>query len=263
MERTAFTRIDTPPAPQAPLRPFRQMAGKLVVMDTDLEEPGSMILRLAAEEQTHAPGSFSGERPCVFFRLPYTPPCENFTDLRRLILQVRDATGLRADFHGIVAIDATEWIGHEQEEYFTVILKYLYDHLDLWRPVMVLSGCTAPALRRFLTHCAKYITPRPFRLHLFRDPDMLEQTVVDLLTARGHTMDPEGLRLLTGTLARQELAPVRSLDLLHRTVDELLENEGLSPHISHRQVLDHLDRPDHTLTMLLGSAPHYGKEYAG
>lgn len=263
MERTPFTCIDTSTAAPPQLLPFRDMARKLVVMDTDLEEPGSMLLQLSDEERRFDPGSFSGERPCVFFRLPYTPPCNSFTDLRRLILQVRDATGLRADFHGIVAIDATEWLGHEQEEYFTVVLKYLYDHLDLWRPVMVLSGCSAPAFRRFLTNCAKYITPRPFRLHLFRDPELLERTTLQSLTDQGRTIDPEGLRLLTETLAQPALAPVRSLDLIRRTVEELLERFPESDHIRRDQVCHHLDQPDHTLTMLCGGSLRFGKEYAG
>lgn len=263
MERTTFTRIDTTVTAAPQLHPFQDMARKLVVMDTDLEEAGSMLLWLADEEQRRAPDSFSGERPCVFFRLPYTQPCNNFTDLRRLILQVRDATGLRADFHGIVAIDATEWIGHEQEEYFTVVLKYLYDHLDLWRPVMVLSGCSAPAYRRFLTNCAKYITPRPFRLHLFRDPGLLEQTTLRLLTDRGRTIEAEGLQLLTDALSQPALAPVRSLDLIRRTVDELLDFVPQGVPISRDHVCHHLDQPDHTLTMLCGASFRLGKEYAG
>ena len=113
-------------------RPFGKGLHQLSVVSTDLTEAESLIKILAEEEKKRTPQAFAGNEPCVYFKLPYVPPCDPFKELRRLILRIRENTGLRANFRGVVAIEVSDWIGHEREEYFTVLLKYLYDHRAFW-----------------------------------------------------------------------------------------------------------------------------------
>ena len=116
--------------------------------------------RLAEQAFQKHPERFRGRQPYAFCRVRYVPPCERFPELRRLILCVKEVTGLRAEFRGIMAAEVSEWLGREEEEYFTVLLKYLYDHRDIWQGWLVVRNCPERQMARFLSACALYLTPQ-------------------------------------------------------------------------------------------------------
>lgn len=126
---------------------------------TDLTEPEALVERLAEQAFQKHPERFRGRQPYAFCRVRYVPPCERFPELRRLILCVKEVTGLRAEFRGIMAAEVSEWLGREEEEYFTVLLKYLYDHRDIWQGWLVVRNCPERQMARFLSACALYLTP--------------------------------------------------------------------------------------------------------
>lgn len=234
------------------LHPFQKGLHQLSVITTDLAESETLIRAIAEKEQQRDPHAFAGKTPLVYFKFSYVPPCEPFKELRRLILQVHDNTGLRANFKGIVAIEATEWIGHEREEYFSVVLKFLYDHSDLWRSAMILTNCSQPQLQRFLSACARWITPRAFDASLFSDPKTLDRIISQALLDHGHTLDPEAGRLLISALTRDELKDARSMTLIDRVAGEITLCRENSKEISPENIQSYLREPYCALTMLAG-----------
>ena len=66
--------------------------------------------------------------------LPYAPPYESFEGIRDLQLAVRRMGAFPPE---CLALDLTEWIGHEEEEYFEITAMYLHDHRDLWNYVFL------------------------------------------------------------------------------------------------------------------------------
>lgn len=234
------------------MRPFGKGLHQLSVVSTDLTEAESLIKVLADEEKKRVPQTFAGKESCVYFKLPYIPPCDPFKELRRLILRIRENTGLRANFHGVIAIEVTEWIGHEREEYFTVLLKYLYDHRTFWRIATVLNGCTPNQINRYLSCCSKYITPRLFTINVFGDHDTLCSLIQNEFTKQNRRITQEATDLLATALARQELQGARSLTLIERTVEE----ESYMCEYNHVATIDtireYLLDPYSTLTMMAG-----------
>lgn len=77
------------------------------------------------------------EKP-VLCKLSYCPPYEAFTGLKKIQLAVR-----RKDIFErkqiTLSIDISEWIGHEDEEYFTSFLRFLYDHRNGWKYIFVVN----------------------------------------------------------------------------------------------------------------------------
>lgn len=65
--------------------------------------------------------------PVVYYRLRYTPCNKEFTELKQIIDMLNHAKGLQENYDGVMLLDITEYLGHEQEEYFTVLLKWIYD----------------------------------------------------------------------------------------------------------------------------------------
>lgn len=232
--------------------PFRKGPHQLSVITTDLTESESLIKYLAAAEQRARPGDFAGNAPCVCYKMPYVPPYETFRELRNLILRVREHTGLRADYRGIVAVDVSQWLGHEQEEYFTVLLKYLYDHRDRWQATLVLNRSTPDRTRRFLTGCARYITPRAFDLALFSSRDALCGILRSTFARLGKPIAPEALQLLCQALMDPALAEARSLTLIQRAAEEAFCFAGDGRTITEDTIHRYLADPCGSLTLLAG-----------
>ena len=72
------------------MRPFDKGLHQLSVVSTDLMEAESLIKMLADAEKSRFPHAFAGKASCVYFKLPYIPPCEPFKELRKLILRIRE-----------------------------------------------------------------------------------------------------------------------------------------------------------------------------
>lgn len=237
-------------------KPFQKGIHQLTIIHTDLVEAEGLIKGLSAVEAKANPELFKGKTPCVYFKLPYIPPFERFEELQRLILCVRESTGLRAYYKGIVAIEATEWIGHEREEYFTVILKYLYDHRDIWRPALILNNCNEGQLSKLCQACSLYLTPRLFNLCVFLDLDTLSSYLSALFRARELNVSDTAITRLATALLKSEYKPARSITLLERVVDEILTLTDKDDKITEHLIDVYLDNPYSTLTMLSGTVAH-------
>lgn len=231
--------------------PFHKGRQQLSVVKTDVVEAESLVRDLAETEAAINPGDFAGKSPCVYFKLPYIPQCEPFKELRKLILRVKESTGLRAYFKGVVAIEVTEWIGHEQEEYFTVILKYLYDHRDNWVSALVLNNPTENQLHRFTVACAKYISPRLYDACLFTDKAILVERIRKLVSTLDGVIDQHAAEELAAILMRENLKHCRSLSLVERVVeDAIMISEEKA--ITAASIAEIMGNPYSTIALLAG-----------
>lgn len=231
---------------------FRKGSHGLTLINTDLAEAEEMVKRLAEDERTRNPRDFAGNVSCVYYKMPYVQPCEPFEELRRLIERVRENTGLRADFRGIVAIEAVEWLGHEKEEYFTVLLKYLYDMRDVWRAAIVLKEATHAQIQRMASACSDVITPRPFEVRVFTQPERLCALLHEAFQRRGVKADGKAIGILAQVLARPELRKARSLAMIERTVEELTDLSAGREEVTADAVREYVMDPWSALTMMAG-----------
>lgn len=231
---------------------FRKGVHQLSVINTDLVEAESLVKTMAEKEQQSYPQRFAGLAPCVYFKMPYIQPCDSYKELRRLILRIRENTGLRADYKGIVAIEATEWLGHEREEYFTVLLKFLYDHRDLWKAAMVLNDCKPAQIQRFLSACVRYVTPKVFDIKLFEDADVLRSIIQEAFQKRNTRISHAAASMLATSMVNPALKDLRSLTFIERTVDEVLSYNDTRQQITVDRVKEYLLDNSSTITLMAG-----------
>ncbi len=121
---------------------------------------------IVQETLSAAPEAFSGEQPCFTFDLRYVPPFDkDFRELKRLQGTAAQFAGRRDAFRGCIILDVSEYLRHENEFYFDVILSFLRDQTDCWRyifPIPDENHAAASALvRRLLSIPRSTVAEQP------------------------------------------------------------------------------------------------------
>jgi hypothetical protein len=91
-----------------------------VLLITEPNGDDSAVLRLTGGEDV------------TFFKLPHIDVCDEFRELKKLQLAMRDADLFEQNV-SCIAMDISEWSGNQADEFFAVTLKYLCDHRYKWR----------------------------------------------------------------------------------------------------------------------------------
>ena len=79
-----------------------------------------------------------GTERVLLFKAAYCPPYEKLEEIKKLQLAYHRAL-MRREGEVRVAVEITEWQGHEWEEYFFILLKFLSDHGEM-HPWLVLTS---------------------------------------------------------------------------------------------------------------------------
>lgn len=79
---------------------------------------------------------FYGDVRYFEFKLNYCKPEYPFSEIQRLMAEVRLAAGFRNEYRGIAYIEIDEWVEHCQEKHFLDFLEYLSDNSDKWLVVL-------------------------------------------------------------------------------------------------------------------------------
>lgn len=225
------------------------------LLATDLAEPELMVREIAALAESRSPCDFSGETPLIFYRLRYTPPYENFREIRNLILLTRKACGLRSCYRGILAVDVSEYRGHEEDEYFTVLLKYLYDTSTFQSLIFVCCRYTEKDMKKLCGVCMKYFSVTQEYLRLF-ERTVLKKIIENAFTESGVKAGEDAAELLADVLCREELSPWRSLQLIERLPLEITaerkKNQKRNRTLHAGEIRSFLQDPGSSLCMMAG-----------
>ncbi|MDD2375320.1 MAG: hypothetical protein PHQ55_08095 [Eubacteriales bacterium] len=69
--------------------------------------------------------SFYGNVKSLEFALDYCPDEVDFSELRRLMRELKAATGYRGDFKGVLSVELDQWIDHFNSQHFKRLMTYL------------------------------------------------------------------------------------------------------------------------------------------
>lgn len=224
-----------------------------VFLITAMKENERLTRDLARALSHQEPALFDGLAPAVYQKLLYCAPFEPFQGLRQLELQLRNATGLRACYRGIVALDLSEWVGHEQEEYLHITLKYLHDHRHLWKCIFLAGNRDLPQITPLLQAAAQYLQPGVQRLCLFRDMPLLAQYIQASIN-----ITPKACSMLAKSL--QDIPGAQNCAILEQVLGELI-SKAANGKVTSQDVTAYLADDDALLSLIHGQAP--GRTEAG
>lgn len=128
-----------------------------IILVTNSDKKENIIKHLATKRYKKHHDEFKGEEIYICFKLEYTAPYDEFNGIKKLILRIKDSTGLRDRYKGFVAIDINEWVGHENEEYFNIFLKYIHDHLSGKQYIFIVDEKNSCCLDNLIIACMRYL----------------------------------------------------------------------------------------------------------
>ena len=87
--------------------------------------------KLVMEQRKYKPEYFEGNTSSFLFELRYIPPFDKaFTELKRIQGTAAEKAGRRDEYRGYIIFDLNQYLSHEEEPYFTIILQFLIDMND-------------------------------------------------------------------------------------------------------------------------------------
>ncbi len=109
-----------------------------ILLGSDITEEKKTAEMIAMEAAKLFPNEFKGIRRVFPFELRYVAPFDhNFYELKRLQGTAAVNAGYRNEYLGYIIIDVTEYLKHENEDYFDISLKYLHDRSDCWKYIFL------------------------------------------------------------------------------------------------------------------------------
>ena len=182
------------------------------------------------------------------FTLPYAPPYEDFGGIRELQLAVRRMGPFPPE---ALALDLTEWVGHEEEEWFEITAMYLHDHRDLWNFLFLVR-------EREAGDCAAlFFTLRAFLVgELREDRTFADPTELSAYFTGHCPIDTDAADRLALILMRPNARMLRSYPRLNALTEELAKNGR----ITESRVLEAMRDPSSVLHLIAGrdAEPDHG-----
>lgn len=143
--------------------------------------------------------SFYGDVKFFEFILNYCSPDSHFTELERLIEEVKYAAGFRSEFKGIMRIDIDEWLTHFEEKHFISFMEYLASNSDKWMIILSVSSTNEEKVHNLESFLSMYLRIEKITLSLPKTEDLFDYIAKNLY-AYGISLTEDAVGLLFETI---------------------------------------------------------------
>lgn len=157
----------------------------------------------------------------IHHKLSYVPIYERFDELKKFQRKVRFSPAAMGKVI-TAAVDLSEWVGHEDEEYFAASLKFFHDKSDLIRFVFTAGE-----------HSEKEILPMFLKLRCYmfgviqQDKSLgSAESISEILGARG--IDAVSSAVLADMIMSDSMKPIRNHPMINSICSEIIGRSGSS-----------------------------------
>ena len=168
----------------------------------------------------------------VHHKLAYTVPYAKFEELRKFQLKVRHSpcsVGKKI----CAAIDISEWIGHENEEFFIASVKYFHDHCDRMSFVFTVGECDLAKVQAMYLKLRMYMRGTVKVDETFLKADALAAYIVS------EQAETDAAALLAQVLMTPQMKPLRTYPAVDSICSDIRDMSG-SDRIEITDVTDYL-----------------------
>ena len=223
-----------------------------VLLLTGMKDNDRMVKSIADEAYKADPAAFEGDVNFIYYKCKYVSPFNKFGELKSLILKIRAATGMRHSYKGIVAIDLHEWIGHQNEEFFEIILKYLYDHKSLYKYIFTFRDSDREKIKPVYLRCIHYFRSAVVDRSIFSDTHISDLTVYIRESFHVHSAvcDEQAVKIIADIFADKRNKEIKTLERLELIIQDCAEQPG-GKKITKKSLIKDLAEGRLVLNMLL------------
>ncbi|MBR5090602.1 MAG: hypothetical protein IK093_14320 [Ruminiclostridium sp.] len=178
--------------------------------------PGFTLLITESENNDTAVRRYAGtEQDIVFHRLEYVRCDERFDELKALQRKARGSAAAYGE-KITMAVDMSEWIGHENEDLFTITAKFLCDMNGQWSYVFTVGSHTRDEALGLFGVLMKYMSGRIVYDDTFTSTEALAGYIEE------NSTDSDAAALLAGMLMQDEMKELRTYPSVKRICREML-----------------------------------------
>lgn len=150
----------------------------------------------------------------VHHKLFYVPPYNDFKELKALQVKLRESDyGMGRKV--CCAIDISEWIGHEDDEYFIITLKYLHDHRSGIDYIFTVGESGENDVRKLFFKLSCYMRGMIFTDKTFVSGDSLSGLIESYGIARPTA------QMLSELVMRKEMTELRTFPVVKMMCDDI------------------------------------------
>ncbi|MBO6303132.1 MAG: hypothetical protein J6N15_11920 [Ruminiclostridium sp.] len=175
-----------------------------------------LVITGSANNDTVAERVAAGVAGIVHHKLTYVPVYGEFDQIRKLQLKVRRspyAMGRRI----CAAIDISEWIGHEEEDYFVAAVKYFHDHSDRMSYVFTAGEGKKTELKKMYVMLRTYMHGTMSIDETFMNVEALAKYI------ESRSAESDAAMLLAEVLMRDEMKSLRTYPVIKSICSDISE----------------------------------------
>ena len=150
----------------------------------------------------------------VHCKFSYAPMYEKYGEIKKFQLKLRDTDYTRGR-RICCAADLSEWVGHENEELFTVTLKYFHDHRSRFDYIFTVGEHTEDEVREMYFRMRCFMSGR-----ILRDSSFLETGAL-INCIRGKGISGEVAALLSEMIMDDSMEALRAYPTVDIMCSEL------------------------------------------
>ncbi len=215
---------------QQKLRKETTMAKK----DTDTIHPEFTLLITGSENNDLAAERItSGSVHLVYHKLAYAAPFMKYEELRKIQLKIRQSpysVGKKI----CVAVDISDWIGHEEEEYFVASVKFFHDHCDRMGFVFTVGESDITKIQKMYLKLRMYMRGVVKADETFLKVDALTSYIMSC------SAESDAAALLAKVLMSGPMKPLRTYPAVKNICSDIADISGHS-RITLKDVIHHLN----------------------
>lgn len=187
------------------------------------------------------------KRDILFFKLRYVPPYE---DLKKMLseLQIKERKKNTFGDNITLALDITEWVGKEDDEYFSVIVKFLSDMSSRWNYIFTVNMTRTECIHPMFRFLRQYMQGDEIKDSVWENKISLEEF---LMTSLNYSRSAASF--LSDLVLHPKMEKYRFNDILELITDEIMSvTVNINRPISSEDIKKYLKSRNNIIHLMLG-----------
>ena len=187
-------------------------------------------------------------RKILFLKLRYIPPYE---DLKKLLsaLQIKERKENIFGDNITLVLDTTEWVGKENDEYFSIIVKFLSDMNFRWNYIFTINLKKTECMNLMFCFMRQYMQGEMIKDLTWENKKSLETFLMKSLN-----YSSTAASIMSSLFLHPKMEEYRSNDMLEKITQEIMDTSvNINGPILDKDIKNYLKKQNNIINLMLGN----------